>query len=104
MSRTIGTQISSAKFTYSKKSKSFVADMSEISHGGYNPLGRLYDDEGTQGFVMISHKTHATVEFFLDHTEREADGDIRFWLFKPTQQAVEYNSDLKGVKVMIVNT
>jgi len=104
MSNVIGSKISSARFTFSKKTNMFVADMSEVSHGGYNILSQLYNDAADQGFVMISHKTHAAVEFYLDHTEREADGDVRFWLFKPTANAVRKNPQLAGTKVMIVNT
>ncbi|WP_407303456.1 hypothetical protein [Acinetobacter sp.] len=104
MSNVIGSKISSARFTYTKRTNSFVTDMSEISHSGADPLGQLYDDAADQGFVMISHKTHEAVEFYLDHTEREADGDIRYWLFKPTAAAVRKNPKLADAKVMIVNT
>lgn len=100
----IGSRVTSKAFSYSSSTKKFVGDMSEICQGGIDPLDQLYHDESTKGFVMVSDKTGDQAEFVLYHTEREADGDIRYWLFKPSSMTRIRNKGMENVTAMIVNT
>lgn len=100
----IGSRITSSAFGYNKSAKRFSADMSEICQGGIDPLDQLYHDESTKGFVMVSAKTGDQAEFWLYHTEREADGDLRYWVFKPSAMTCIRNKDMANVTVTIFNT
>ena len=102
-SNVIGSRISSKRFSWNPATKEFTAEMSEVSHGGLNPLGQLYNDAADQGFVMVSDKTGKPVQFFLHDTQRDADHDVKFWEFHPIMSAVFYNPQLQGVKVIIFN-
>lgn len=102
-SNAIGHRASTKQFTYNKESKTFVCDMSELQHGGINPLGQLYGDACDQGFVLVSEKTGSEVAFYLHHTEREADGDLRYWLFKAAAHRA-FEPATSELKVMIVNS
>ena len=100
----IGNRIPSNMFDYSTMNGSFSADISMLSHCRLNVLDQLYHDACDEGFVMVSAKTGDEVDFYLDFTSREADGDIRFYIFKPSARAIEYNKKLAFVKVTVYNT
>lgn len=102
-SQAIGNRIPSNVFDFTGKNGTFSSDMSEVSHAGFDPLEQLYVDEGTKGFVMVSAKTGAEVEFVLYHTERE-EGDTRFWYFKPSASSIAKNPKLTFTKAVIYNT
>ena len=103
-SQAIANRISSLKFSFGSKTNTLFADVSELSHAGYNILDQLWADEGTEGFVMVSHRTDDEVPFVLDTTVREADGDIRAWRFVPHMHAISQNQRLRGVSVIVYNT
>lgn len=103
MQNFIGSQILSTSFDFNRETKEFVAEISMLQHGGKNPLGQLYDDACDQGFVMVSAKTNKLVDFYLSDTQRDAEGDVQYWEFKPSIRAVFYNKDLEGVTVIVLN-
>ena len=74
-----------------------------IQHGGVNLFAQLYNDDADQGFVMISDKTGQAVDFCLSDTQRDADGDVKFWQYTPSTRAVHYNARLAGIKVIVLN-
>lgn len=100
----IANRISSDKFDFGKKRRTFFADVAELQHENLDAFDQLWHDEGTKGFVMVSSKTGKEVPFELVHTEREADGDTRAWQFKPHAHAIAWDSRLQGVSVIIFNT
>lgn len=99
----IGSNILSRRFDYISASKTFMAEISELSHGGVDPLGQLYNDACDQGFVMISDKTGSEVEFYLHDTQRDTEGDVIAWDFRPSANAIHYNFNLQNVKAIILN-
>jgi len=103
MNNIIGHKISSSRFSYNAERKEFCAEISEIQHGGSNPLGPLYHDAADAGFVMISAKTGDAVQFYLSDEQRDADRDVKFWEFKPTEYSIRKNPALAGVTVIILN-
>lgn len=103
-SQAIGDRINSSKFTRSVRGRTFFADFSEIEHAKLDCTGQLFHDEGTKGFVMVSQWTGTEVPFELYHTEREADGDVRAWMFKPHQHAAYLDERIKDLTVIIFNT
>ena len=100
----IGTRINSNKFYYGSKTQTFFADHSELFHAKLDAFGQLWGDEGTKGFVMVSARTTEEVPFELDHIEREADGDVRMWRFKPSRHEIALNPKLERVSVIVFNT
>lgn len=100
-SNVIGSRILSSRFDYMSASKTFMAEISEISDGGFGFDNSAYECD--QRFVMISAKTGDEVEFFLSETQRDAEGEIIGWGFRPTSHAIFYNSNLQNVKVIILN-
>jgi hypothetical protein len=99
----IGCKVNSSKFDFIPKSKEFVAEISMLSHGGVDPMGQLYINSAERGFVMVSSKTGAEVEFEMVAEQRDADGDIRFWEFRPTWADVFHNPKLRDVRVTVLN-
>jgi hypothetical protein len=103
-SQAIANRINSDKFIRSTGGKTFFADVSQLEHEKHDAFDQVWHDEGTKGFVLVSQWTGKEVPFELYHTEREADGDVRAWLFKPHQHAVNLDGRLKGVTTIIFNT
>jgi len=103
-SQAIANRINSNMFSYGAKTRTFFADQSQLSHANKNAFDQLWHDEGGEGFVMVSDRTGREVPFVLDHTEREADGDVRMWRFVPHQHVVWQDEKLRGVSVIIFNT
>jgi hypothetical protein len=99
----IGSSVLSNRFDYVSAWKTFIAEISELSHGGVDPLGQLYNDSCDQGFVMISSKTGSEVEFYLHETQRDGEGEIGAWEFRATANAIHHNFNLQNVKVIILN-
>lgn len=102
-SNAIGDRANTSLFTYNAQTKTFVTEMSELQHRKIDPLGQLYCDACDQGFVMVSEKTGHEVEFFLYHTDREADGDLRSYIFKAAAHRA-FDPVTAELKVMIVNS
>lgn len=103
-SQAIGTRIGSELFDFGSRSKTLFVDHSQLKSAGLDAFGQLYGDEGTQGFVMVSHRTGSEVPFELDFTNREADGSTVAWRFKPGPHAVAMDSRLVGVSAIVFNT
>lgn len=102
-SMTIGCKINSSRFEYLKDTKELFADISELSHAGVNPLGRLYADAADTGFVLVSNITGKEVEFCLVNESKDSEGEIRFWRFEPVPTEFLSNDRLKGTHVIILN-
>jgi hypothetical protein len=103
-SQAIGTRISTKQFDFGPNTMTFFTYIAELSAEHLDPLDRLWADEGTKGFVLVSHKTGDEYPFQLDHTEREADGDVRAWRFVPHPHAIAQNKYMSGISVVIYNT
>lgn len=102
-SQAIGTRINSNMFDYVSDSKTFVTDVSQLSHSRLDPLSQLYHDACDEGFVMVSAKSGDEVEFYMDEVLHHGE-DIGGWRFKPTTAAVWWNPKLADVSVSIFNT
>lgn len=95
----IGSKIGSKLFDYDPTTKQFAA---ELQHQGLDHTGRLYADAADQGFVMVSDKTGAAVEFTLHDVQRRG-GEVVYWEFKPTYADAFYNPKLLGVRAIVHN-
>lgn len=94
--------VASTHFSYDSNTKVFFGEMSMFDHQKIDLLAQL-NEAGEQGFKMISAKTGKVVDFVLALVDREADGDLRSWIFKPSIGDVFNDQSLANVKVMVVN-
>ena len=95
--------VSTNNFSYNPATKMFFAEMSMLDHQKIDVLETLYPETGEQGFKMLSAKTNKQIDFVLELIDREADGDLRGWIFKPSVGDIFANPELANVKVMVVN-
>lgn len=103
MHNTIGRRISTAKFAWHPDNKVFLAEMADLQRDGVNPIGQLFNDSADLGFVLVSMKTNLGLPFYLSDTQRDANGSIRYWEFKPAAYSVERDPSVDGVSVIILN-
>ena len=74
----IAQKISIRKFSYSKESKTFVGEVSEL----YNPFSQIYDDACDIGFIMVNEDTRNEVIFTLSGEDKNDDGETTGWRFE----------------------
>ena len=89
--------VPSSLFSWHKKSGVFSTEHSTF-HGNGHQLSRIYDDAMDIGFAMQSKKTGAVKRFYLAGSEKDDEGDIQTYIFKPT------DNDLSGIEVWMWNT
>jgi hypothetical protein len=75
--------ISTTQFTWDKASKTFIGEISS-THG----FGRVYNDSADEGLTLVSQWTGREMVFVVEHTERDQDGDVQFWLLKPVDRSL----------------
>ena len=99
--------VSSDRFTF--KNRVFVAEASGFGrdfklvqiHGQAESETRWHRREA--GFTMKSAKTGKCADFYLERTDRDQDGDVTSWFFRPTPEAIQQNPGLLGTEVCILN-
>lgn len=74
----------SSKFEYDKATRTFLADISDL---GPNPWCRPYSDAIDLGIDICSARTGKIATFVVDGEVRDPDGDIIYWVLKPTGQS-----------------
>lgn len=82
------------QFTYSKDSKTFVAEISDFA--GKFSLRQIYDDACDEGFTLVSMKTGKECRYSMSQTV-ENEGGIQFWEFKAIDKVGA------GTKVRVYN-
>lgn len=105
MSKIIGQRIPAARFKWSALLKEFIGKMSALQYYHITPVGPLYIDPARleRGFVMHSH-TGRQVEFLMTNEQKNAEGEIVFWEFVPTEASLAAHKDIEGVRVTILNS
>ena len=100
MTKIIANQISVKKFTYLKKERTFVAEVSDLNT---DPFSRIYPDACDEGFTLVNPKTGVGITFTLEETQRNRDMDIVAWKFIPVYEVSRSRPDLSDLKVTIIN-
>lgn len=100
----VGQRVRSSEFTWNAATRAFVTDASDYGHQA-RLFARLYADACDVGFVLVSARTGEEAPFYLDEsaTERDGDGDVQSWTFRPIDAAVRRNPGLRGVVVRVFN-
>ena len=78
----------------------FVAELSDLRP--YRVLGPLYDDACDQGFQLVSQWSGNVVPMTLSE-QKDHEGDISVWIFKPTSEAIRKVPVCAGIEVHILN-
>lgn len=89
---------SSSKFVWDKEYNKLTAEASCLSPASVPFCDRLYDDAMDVGFAIKSEKTGKVERFYLDHSEKDRDGDIQYWVCYPVNQQLDGR-----VQVLIFN-
>jgi len=77
-----------------------VADASDL--GSSSPWTRLYDDACDAG-LAVQTKKGATVRFYLAEYERDADGDVTAWTFRPIPEDVRRHPACAKAELILIN-
>lgn len=64
-----------------------------------NGFGRVYDDACDEGLTLIG-ETGRSVVFVIDHTSRDAEGEVTGWTLRP---AVRLTPGFRGVTLILFN-
>jgi len=83
-------------FNYDKETRTFSQEISTLegSTGGH---------WATAYMTLKSHRTGAEVEYEVERVERDGEGDVEYWVLKPTRRGVVRCPAAKGTKVVIYN-
>jgi hypothetical protein len=90
-------------FTWHRDSKSLTCEASTLqaNHGQSKLFDRVYDDACDEGFTI---RGRVDVTFAVDHIERDAENDIRYWQLIPIKEAIRQIPDIAGLTVKVWNT
>ena len=88
-----------SRFTLDRQTRTFTAEASDLGYrAGESPFGRVYPDACDEGLTVISDRSGREVVFAIDHEERDADGDLLWWVLEPVE-----GEGLAGYRVQIFN-
>jgi hypothetical protein len=94
-------QVNSSLFTHFPKTKSLVAEISDIGVRSFQPL---YDDAADVGFALRNEKTGNVTRWALSETLRDpVEGEILGWKMIPTTESVRSNPQLEGYTIRLLN-
>ena len=91
-------ELSTNKFTYNPKTKTFVCEASDLR--GFEPR-RIYDDACDIGFYLVSEKTGQKVLFVENELAYDNDGDLISFNF--SSYCYENPSHTMHLNVVIFN-
>jgi hypothetical protein len=97
------TYLSTREFSYSAKTKCFVAEASDFGSKRY--FGRVYDDACDEGFVLVSAKTGDSVVLALDSVDQDGDGYVAGWRYKVVAEQTNrgWRNASRDFTVLIIN-
>lgn len=91
----------SASFAQSGKGV-WTAWASDLDEGGSRPLmGRVYDDAGDEGFLLVSARTGKEVPFAVDHRQLKG-GEVTAWHFRAI--GPDLDEATKALELIVFNT
>jgi len=95
IAHTLSTQL----FDYNKKTKTFVAEISDLTFKS-SSIGRIYDDACDVGFILVSEKTGEEVIYSFSHYDSTPDNEVTGVILTPINNKVK---DAVGTRVLIIN-
>ncbi len=95
-------QHSSNLFTYSAKTHTFIAEVSELSYNKPSWCSSIGESD-KMGFQMLSSKTKNVIEFYINECHKNDDNEITHWILIPTPTSLDKFPHMKGVMITIFN-
>ena len=95
--------ILSERFSYSPNEKQFLAESSDFCRANKGLFHRLYQDACDEGITLISSRTGAEVDFYVDEYHKNNEGELISWLLRPTPESLRKVPFAKGTSVLILN-
>lgn len=94
------------KFSYDNGDCVFVAEASTLGFtaargGGEAMLRRIYDDACDVGIAIRGRND--VVWFYLESEDRDREGDVAGWRFKPIAEHVRRYPAIAGTSVLVIN-
>lgn len=86
--------VSTNNVSFSKARNTFMAEISEL--GPEFRFEQVFPDSCDLGVSLLSHKTNNVITFYIDQEVKDEEGDIMYWMLKPTNRGSQY-SDMKFV-------
>lgn len=90
--------VKSSMFSYNAQTKTFVGEMSNV-----RSFHRVYADACDQGFIMVSATTGKECEFVVDDMSYDAEGDLLYYILKPTSASLSKLPQMRGFRVKLFN-
>lgn len=95
-------RFSSNRFTWNGRTISTEAsDLQPFNAGSM--FAPIYDDACDVGFQIVSEKSSQVTTFYLNHVQRDAEGDIQMWVLRPIPETERAMPQLKGAVINIFN-
>ena len=95
--------ISTDQLYYSKESKRFSCDASNLCDIGTSLFHRIYPDACDLGLTIISARTGVPVDYYVDEYKQDSDGDIWGWELKPTPESIRKVPSAYQTSLLIFN-
>jgi hypothetical protein len=95
--------ISTDQLTYSKESKRFSCEASNLNGNCGSLFHRIYPDACDAGLTIISARTGIPVDYYVDEYKLDSDGEIWGWDLKPTPESIRKVPSASGTSLLIFN-
>ena len=92
-------QVNSKHFTHFPKTKSLVAEISDIGVRNFQPL---YDDACDVGFALRNPETGNVTRWYMAEEVR-LEGELQAWVLKPCSESLHRNPKLAGYQIRLLN-
>lgn len=94
----------SHRFTKQPGNK-LVAEASDLAPAHRPDLlfGPVYDDACDKGFAIVGTRSGREAVFAIDHTDQNAEGEVREWELIPTRKTLRTLPHLVGLRVIVYN-
>ncbi len=95
-------KVTTSQFHYYAAEKEFVVEASNL--GRNQPqFHQVYPDSCDEGLTLVSAKTGKEVDYAVNHTEKDREGDIAYWELTPTRESLRKVPQARGTTVTILN-
>jgi len=64
---------------------------------------KLYNDAEDVGLILFNPATRETTWWYVSHTEKDPEGDIRWWNLLPTKETIKVSPKTSKYKLTIFN-
>lgn len=93
--------VSSKQFTYSAKSRCFIAELSDFN--GKELFHRVWPDSCDEGITMVSEGTGREATFVIDEEKYDKEGDLLWYKLIPTKETLRKVPEVSDTSIKIFN-